>query len=144
MWMIGAVCGFDSFVAWQEFEAHASYVAPVELTPAERAADMLNTSVPPMSIRLTFEPQAQFYSGRPPGDEAYTQIGQIPCEIVAPAGWGIHATPRFGYANWDDPDDGMILAHEILNCIRGYWHPAWGKICATPPRIIFSVPRAPR
>ena len=38
----------------------------------------------------------------------------------------------------------MILAHEILHCIRGYWHPAWGKICATPPRIIFSVPRAPR
>lgn len=51
-----------------------------------------------------------------------------PCEIWVPTGPIIEATPGLLSAHFEDPEVADALAHEILHCGAGYWHPT--PICS--------------
>lgn len=52
---------------------------------------------------------------------SYTE--RQPCEIFIPTGQGIWVRPAKKEAGWVNPIEGDVLAHEILHCLRGGWHP---------------------
>lgn len=104
-------------------------VAPVELTDAERTYFWVDVEVPAMDVELrTLSPErwaevrkvleAPLLLGyaSPPQEER-------PCRIVVPAGWRLRAYPKLGRAEWADLRNAETLAHELIHCIRGRWHP---------------------
>lgn len=58
-----------------------------------------------------------------PNAYAYSSPLSRPCKIVIPTGMLIIAQPARKKARWGDLDDDHTLAHEILHCLRGSWHP---------------------
>lgn len=100
-------------------------IDPVPLSAMELAGPMLIQETWPIAISLRIVDRATFDAQT--DDErvvAFTRF-KSPCEIIMPAGWPIAAWPRIGLARWVNRDDGDTLAHEILHCLRGTWHPPW-------------------
>ena len=99
---------------------------PIELSDAERELPVLRQQTVPMSIDLEFVSAADFAKMRGSPDVlAFSLPYASPCQIVFPAGsiiWAYPADPYDGDAGWAD-QTGDRLAHEILHCIRGAWHP---------------------
>lgn len=109
---------------------------PVPLSADERSQDYLWQTTTPMDIRLRIVSKAEFQDKDPlrsytKGEAAaFTRIDQVPCTIYIPEGWRILARSRSGIAIWGDEEDADTLAHEILHCMRGAWHPSWPQIWA--------------
>ena len=93
---------------------------------------------PPMKVLLSFEPRKEF-EAHGPGlakslqksykIDGYTDIYAQPyCVVHLPAAMLIEYTPALGDAKWFEKDDGDTIAHELLHCIQGSWHPDWEKI----------------
>lgn len=100
-----------------------------ELTSQERAAFLIHQETVPLTAILRIVPKAEFHATRSnlvKADASFYYDGHIPCTITIPDKWVIRANPSRGMA-WfedqgnDDFDD--VLAHELLHCIRGAWHP---------------------
>ena len=62
------------------------------------------------------------------GIAAFTVLNTDPCLIVMPEGFKINVIAREGKAWFNDDETGRVLAHEILHCLHGSWHPTWDKI----------------
>lgn len=110
---------------------HPSGSAPVELTAAERKEAVLIQQTVPMEIRLRVLSAADWErlgTGMKYPLLGYSDIDRHPCEIYIPAGWEFAFVPAAGVAIWADPHNSDVLAHEILHCIRGKWHPDWETI----------------
>ena len=103
---------------------------PIELSDAERGASEIRTPVPVMDVVIHFRADDDF-PPHPTGGK--TAIGSNPCEISLRASdYTIFAMPFAGEAEFVSApavDQGNI-AHELLHCIRGYWHPGWNTIIA--------------
>ncbi len=57
-----------------------------------------------------------------------TLYGRNPCEIFLPDDWGVSYRPGRGQATFNSREDSDTLAHEILHCLVGAWHPKWPVI----------------
>jgi hypothetical protein len=59
----------------------------------------------------------------------FARVWRDPCEIILPAGdHAIWAHPKSGQARFDGEQLAKTLAHEILHCLKGTWHPDWTEI----------------
>lgn len=125
LFLNGAILGYgighdDAFSGWN-FGAQAEPTVP---TSTER---LQYHRLAPMDMRLSIVPRAEFDRLVGPGTIAFTYVRQRPCRIVVPDDWMIDYRPSAGTAIWDD--SGLsnfaadILAHEILHCQIGKWHP---------------------
>jgi hypothetical protein len=99
---------------------------PLELSKTERSdAPYLVQPTEPIAVRLIVMEAGKFRKENP-GAAAIAYPYATPCTIVIPSGWMIWAIPDDGYAKWAHSDDGDTLAHEMLHCLRGKWHPKEG------------------
>lgn len=119
---------------------------PPELSEAERAAWQLIVPMPQVSMTISFVSDREF--GEKPDTAGYTMLGSRPCEFRFRASeWSIVSEPETGYAIFRHPPvDGDPIAHEVLHCLRGNWHPDWREIhAARPPflRFIYSIGAEP-
>lgn len=94
---------------------------PIELSLEQREDKnfRLEQRTIPMTVRLEIEDEQGF----DPGVIAYTMPYKRPCEIHLRAGMVIDSKPRHWWADFRDPQSGEIIAHELLHCLRGTWHP---------------------
>lgn len=130
--MCGAILGSFSTIYLMREEEHG--VAPVALSAQEQESkEEIVQPLIPMQIKFTFLTDEEFQdaAGRPPYSAAFTRIGSInrKCEIFMPVSIGTisfipggiyspHFRDRFNDPDWVN----MVIAHEILHCIRGFWH----------------------
>ncbi len=107
----------------------AGSVAPADLADDERAADLLRVPVPPVDVELRFASPEQWFKipevwWLAAGVTWPMPRPGVPCRVTVPAdGFEILARPRDGDAQWFDQSMATILAHEVLHCLRGFWHP---------------------
>lgn len=102
--------------------------SPRELSDAERGAAEIVTPVPSMTVIIHFHPRDEV-PAEPWGGQ--TRIGTDPCEIDLRADdYAIVAHPAAGSARFEDSlaVAQSNIAHEMLHCIRGFWHPDWSAI----------------
>jgi hypothetical protein len=96
----------------------------------------------PKNILLRFVSTKDFEAQRPtPDTVAFAEPYNEPCEIVLPVGARIDSTPATGEAHWGYDSDSFseiaqTIAHEILHCYTGSWHPgphllAWTSLVST-------------
>jgi hypothetical protein len=130
---------------------------PRELTAAERVSGSLSMTLPPMDVELRLATPEQWKLLL--GDLAESMSGATywiggpfyqpgrPCRVFIPAADAkVFFTPRFGRADWDwaaGSVSGKTLAHELLHCARGGWHPRWDEILDDQERIMKNTARAP-
>lgn len=96
---------------------------PMPLTNTERHdVPFIVQPTEPLVMRLEIMEAGKFKKENP-GDAAIAYPHASPCTIVIPSGWMIEAVPEMSFAQWQDDDNGNTLAHEILHCLRGSWHP---------------------
>ncbi len=108
------------------FHDDAALRFPKELSDQERVQPFIRQATEPQTIVLRIIDPQQFKSEiGDPRTAAFSKSYREPCEITIPAGWIIVAIPSRGIAFWADDRNAVILAHEILHCIRGSWHPPW-------------------
>jgi hypothetical protein len=83
------------------------------------------------SMTLTFLPRSEFDVELPPTSASFSTLGfarisHDPCELViALDDIKIISDPRTGEARWESFDVGNNIAHEILHCYTGAWHPSY-------------------
>ena len=61
----------------------------------------------------------------------WARIGSDPCEVYLRASdFQVVAVPSEGVAQFrpGSATENGNLAHELLHCLRGYWHPGWDEI----------------
>lgn len=106
---------------------HVAELAPHELASRHYSARMTPAT---MTLRVVeargFATEAA--EGGVPGATAFTRYRREPCEISVPEGWLIEADPQRGRARFAVRENSDSLAHEILHCLRGAWHPPWPEI----------------
>jgi len=104
-------------------------VAPIEISEAERTAPYIQQPTVPMNVDLRILSPGQFDTEKiSPNTTAWTNTfsdGSHRCQITLRAGAMIDANPSTRLAFWHDRSDGDEIAHELLHCIRGSWHPLW-------------------
>lgn len=100
--------------------------------PAPYSEDQLGVpsfrdALRPMTITLRIVSQRMFEAKRPTEKTLAFTITNIPgsrCEITIPVTMGeIVVYPAERVARWVGREAGDVLAHEILHCMRGGWHP---------------------
>jgi hypothetical protein len=118
------------------------WVVPV---PAHHSYPLIPTgvtSVPayPRDMMLRFVDRKEFYdskltiaTARVNGTTAknlaaYTMINDNPCTIVIPLPVSFYVFPQLGKAGFADNEEADTIAHEILHCLYGSWHPRWDTI----------------
>jgi hypothetical protein len=115
---------------------HHEAVSIVELTDTERRAtpdDPVATPLKPMEVRITFMDRKDFNATKFGGPEVggWTDWWSHSfCDIKVATDQGkIYAVPEDGSIKptWV----GEVLAHELLHCLRGGWHPSWNQIRAS-------------
>lgn len=104
-------------------------IRPVGLTAAQKARPVLTLATVPETVILRVLPVAEFHARF--GDDIagvsqFSLDGTLACEVFIPAGWIIASHPAKGRATFIDQgnrgyDD--VLAHELLHCQNGDWHP---------------------
>lgn len=97
-------------------------IATVKMTPGE----ILLRIVPKREFEAA--PENALVKGVASGLAGWTSWQRNPCLITIPEGWEIDSLPDRGYADWRSYDNSNTLAHEILHCLRGAWHPPWQDI----------------
>jgi hypothetical protein len=78
---------------------------------------------------------------------AYTVMSASPCTIALPDDFKINFIAESGLAWFNDPETSDSLAHEILHCLHGSWHPPWDKINqaqSTSKRVPFAASSSSR
>jgi hypothetical protein len=106
---------------------------PEPFSRAELMADAAHVRVTPGDMTLRVVPRKKFDEDAGPTSlslAAFTRINDNPCTIVIPEGWQIDAVPSRGEAHFADAYNDSVVAHEILHCLRGTWHPDWSVILA--------------
>lgn len=76
----------------------------------------------PLEMKLRIAPWAEYKKDHS-NMAAYSRPFAAPCEIIMPEGWWIKVNFSNYEATWLTKDDGDTLAHEILHCLKGRWHP---------------------
>lgn len=104
-------------------------IYPKPPVPFDHALPVIRTKLPPMDITLRIVPREEFEK-RYINTAGITQWATRPCVIEIPSDWVVRFAPRMGYAHFMDEDNSNTLAHEILHCVHGPWHPAWSDILA--------------
>lgn len=121
--IVGYVFGMDrAFSAW-------NFGAQTDAADTKLTTDLSLHFLAPMDMRLSVVPRAEFdrlASAR--NVLAFTYVSQQPCRIVVPAEWAIVYKPSARTAFWDRADQASdlaadVIAHEILHCQIGTWHP---------------------
>lgn len=109
------------------------WVPPQPLTARQLTEAPAYVTIPPMTIALRFVDPKAFYADQAPGFTGQSQYGKgvRGCTILIPSGGIIEAWPQQGFAAFVHANDAPNLAHEILHCISGLWHPGWPTILAS-------------
>lgn len=94
----------------------------VPYTQAQLSAPYLRDETRATKIELVIEAPEKIRAVSPHA-YAYAYPTTRPCRIVIPTGMQIDAAPSQAEAQWTNRSDGDVLAHEILHCLRGKWHP---------------------
>lgn len=76
----------------------------------------------PLEMKLKILPLAEYMKNHSRA-AAYSHPFTAPCEIIMPEGWWIKVNFSDYQATWLIKDNGDTLAHEILHCLKGRWHP---------------------
>jgi hypothetical protein len=85
----------------------------------------------PMTILLRIQPRDQFYKQNGSAINGYTHYaekGHPLCEITIPDGFIVRGVAELGFASFTDFQLAKTIAHEILHCEAGIWHPTWDEI----------------
>jgi hypothetical protein len=106
---------------------------------AEKVAGWRRHRLTAMDIRVSIVPRAEFEALENEPAYGFTYVDQSPCRVVVPDDWSIEYFPPLGIAYWfenvfhDKRGDvtsitsaSETLAHEILHCQIGHWHPEKG------------------
>ena len=104
---------------------------PIPLTSIERASPIIRQVTVPMTVRLRILPRWEWEQKHPEKDgivtlavARYYDDGHTLCTIEMPDGDMIVAWPAAATAMWGgNREAGDRIAHELLHCIRGDWHP---------------------
>jgi hypothetical protein len=100
----------------------------VEFTDKEKQIPLLYQQFPAMSMIIrTVDPEefSKKYGDDIAGVSYFgTGTGNI-CIIEIPSDFTIVASPIRGFANFVKKEIPIDIAHEMLHCIRGNWHPKW-------------------
>lgn len=97
---------------------------PVAYSDKELGNKHFLQSTAPISMKLNIVDTQTWEKTRgDPNVAAYSQPYQNTCVITIPEGWMIEVKPQDKEARWLNPEHGHYLAHEILHCLRGGWHP---------------------
>ena len=93
---------------------------------------MCELKLKPRKMTVEFVTREQFNAMKdvPPDAVGYTNFGKTPCEIVLPIdGAVLQSYPKSAdqrvYWAGENTDMGAYLAHEILHCYAGAWHPSY-------------------
>lgn len=99
--------------------------------PFDHTLPVIRTKLPPTDIILRILPREEFERKHGKQIAGITDWDQRPgCVIEIPSDWVVRFVPSMGYAHFMDEDNSSTLAHEILHCVHGPWHPAWSVILA--------------
>lgn len=112
---------------------------PTELSASERSSSELRYKLPVMDVELRFLSAVEWRQRL--GDDADVMAGFTywidgpfyqsgrPCRVFLPSqDADVVYAPGTGAAHWEDPHFGRTVAHELLHCARGAWHPPWSEI----------------
>lgn len=105
--------------------------AQSQSTQNSRARQLARTR--PMEIKLIIHSHEEFARLRDEGKmyattEAWSNPIATPCQIHLEEGQWLTYVPATGDAAFVRDRDDVILAHELLHCIVGFWHPKWDEI----------------
>jgi hypothetical protein len=116
----------------------SAWIPPNPLNARQLLEQPLYQTMPAMSIILHVQSREQFYHENGSGVAGYTRfawLGHPECEITIPSDWVIEAWASRGYARFVDDANSSTLAHELLHCISGSWHPSWDAIEAANKNV---------
>lgn len=139
----GLLVGFAMMGTWVFIGSRSDtdWVPPSPLTTRQKVEAPAYVSIPNMTITLQFVDPKRFTNGTT-GQAVYGGSAHG-CTILIPSGGVIEAWADHGFAAFAKADDGPRLAHEILHCISGLWHPDWPKILASGGKVYeyYSIDR---
>jgi|ERR1019366_145842 hypothetical protein len=129
-WVIATcVLGFYSVYCTVSTNTHPSPrqgINVVEFTDKEKQMPLLYQPFPAMSMIIRTVDPKEF--SKKYGDDiagvSYFGTGNT-CIIEIPSDFTIVASPIRGFANFVKKEIPIDIAHEMLHCIRGNWHPKW-------------------
>jgi hypothetical protein len=98
-------------------------IKPYQVSAEIFGGHAFSSVIPPMDVELRFETPKQIAKH---GNETYafTYLNSKPCRIVMPAGAMLYGMmPEWPHARFAETSYADVLAHELLHCIDGDWHP---------------------
>lgn len=123
---IGAAFGFAAAATVISFDTFGSRSESFDpFTPFQLENSILVQTTWPAEIKLRIVDKSEIERLRPNAYAfSYTYAAaDHACEIFIPDKMPIRFWPAQSRAEWVDKFDGDTLAHEILHCLRGSWHP---------------------
>lgn len=127
-------------VVKQEVLYNTPFTEATPLTSAETARSNVVFDMASTTMAVHFLDADTWQQVRPPGAQGFTLNDNKHCDIYLPAAdYTITATPAYGSAQWRDNTSGEILAHEMLHCLHGSWHPAWDEIKARTAKELITA-----
>lgn len=111
------------------------WVPPSPLSARQQIEAPAYVQIPPMTVTLRFVDPKDFYAKREHGYTGVTLWGPRlrGCTIEMPSGDVIEAWADHGFAAFANANSGPNIAHEILHCVSGTWHPGWDMIASHKP-----------
>lgn len=118
------ICGGVIGAALRDSIRWSDYAQPIELSETERSYREAIVETNPNVMILRIVDGAKFDEIKPtPNTIAFASISTFPCEITIPAGYKIRFAPKEKTARFENQENANTVAHEILHCLRGSWHP---------------------
>lgn len=125
--MVGFAVGGPAVVAQSDFGS----VRASPPTTIENHAQIVE--LPEMDVELRIVHPLKIVSQVP---EAYAYSEPYrsgACRVYFPSRQQVFLNPRTGTARWVDDAAAQAMAHELMHCALGYWHPAWGSMTERRP-----------
>jgi hypothetical protein len=132
------------FNVWKDYRDSEPNEGPVKfrsmptMTEYEKAQPIMLTTIGETKIILRFVSHTEWQKYDSGLSEklqkthmlaGFAKIWRDPCEIYLPADThDIISVPDRGQAHFDSLTFASTLAHEILHCLKGRWHPDWNEI----------------
>lgn len=100
---------------------------PLKLSAAQLSGVDVPITMPPLEATIELLPKDDFDRLWVAADQAtpaaaYTSWEGGKCVIRMPV-YDVVATPKLARANFSDPFNAQVFAHEMLHCATGLWHP---------------------
>lgn len=108
---------------------------PMQLSPSQLAGTDITIKMPPVAAKVLIMSQSDWTDWLDKNKLGHSVSGAQTweggeCAVRVPV-YSVMATPRLGRAAFAFNDNADTIAHELLHCAAGTWHPSWDQIEAT-------------